>query len=305
MRLIYVFSFLLFFSCNSIESPIDNNNQPKAQLVVQNDFDKYWYAGKAELSSYDLEQARYGEIHKGESVLIFVTEDFSASKQVKLDYPSKNPKDAVPIMKLNQTKKFLTGIYPYSMMTSTFTPINRKQHPHSLKVTTTSQEWCGHTFTQLNWNKNNYELNDFSYFESEGDRNQKIDNAILEDELLNLIRINPDLLPLGNVQLIPGTMSARLRHQALQATSAETTLDRKEEVAIYIINYPSEKRTLKINFQNKFPFEILGWEESYLDGFSNPQMLTTKATRKKTIQLDYWNKHDVADLKWREKLDLK
>ena len=28
-------------------------------------FNKYWYAGNAELTSFELEQARYGEIHKG------------------------------------------------------------------------------------------------------------------------------------------------------------------------------------------------------------------------------------------------
>ena len=45
----------------------------------------YWYQGKAELSTYDVEQERYGEMRKAEQVNIFVTEDFSKSKQVKLD----------------------------------------------------------------------------------------------------------------------------------------------------------------------------------------------------------------------------
>ncbi|MDP7238046.1 MAG: hypothetical protein QGI34_15090, partial [Candidatus Latescibacteria bacterium] len=41
-------------------------------------FGDYWYQGKAEITSYTLKQARYGEIHDGHVVLIFVTEDFSA-----------------------------------------------------------------------------------------------------------------------------------------------------------------------------------------------------------------------------------
>ena len=49
-------------------------------------------------------------------VLIFVTEDFSASKQVKLDRPEKVPSDAVKVLKLNATRKFNTGIYPYSIL---------------------------------------------------------------------------------------------------------------------------------------------------------------------------------------------
>ncbi len=43
-------------------------------------FKQTWYAGKAELSTYNLQQARYGEIRNGEAVLIFVTEDFSTNK---------------------------------------------------------------------------------------------------------------------------------------------------------------------------------------------------------------------------------
>ena len=58
-------------------------------------FNNYWYGGTAELSSFTLRQARYGEIHEGEAVLIFVTEPFSESKQVKLDNPAATPRDKV------------------------------------------------------------------------------------------------------------------------------------------------------------------------------------------------------------------
>ena len=76
------------------------------------DFDAYWYQGKAEITSYRLEQARYGEIHPGHAVLVFVTEDFSRTKQVKLDNPRAAGNDAVKILKLNATKKFNTGSTP-------------------------------------------------------------------------------------------------------------------------------------------------------------------------------------------------
>ena len=46
-------------------------------------FDKYWYDGKAEISSYKLKQGRYGEIHRGTASLIFVTEPFSPQRFVK------------------------------------------------------------------------------------------------------------------------------------------------------------------------------------------------------------------------------
>ena len=83
---------------------------PAVVQTAPTDFRQYWYQGKAELTRYNLEQARYGEIHKGESVLIFVTEPFLTDKQVKQERPQSGP--AVSVLKLNLTKKFFTGIYP-------------------------------------------------------------------------------------------------------------------------------------------------------------------------------------------------
>ena len=71
------------------------------------DFNGYWYAGEAEITSYTLEQARYGETHKGTSVLVYVTEPFSKSKQVKLDNWRDQSEDNVSVLKLNMTRKAL------------------------------------------------------------------------------------------------------------------------------------------------------------------------------------------------------
>ncbi|NJO02264.1 MAG: hypothetical protein HC880_11765 [Bacteroidia bacterium] len=139
------------------------------------EFKDYWYQGKAEVSSYELEQSHYGEVHPGEAILIFVTEDFSKAAQIKLDYPDEAGSDAVSVLKLNLVKKFQTGIYDYSILQSTFTPVDVQNHPNTLKVTTSTQEWCGHTFTQLNWQKGKYKLQSHSYFESEGDQKLQID----------------------------------------------------------------------------------------------------------------------------------
>ncbi|HEY6064603.1 MAG TPA: hypothetical protein VIY96_00515, partial [Thermoanaerobaculia bacterium] len=84
-------------------------------------FGRYWYQGKAELTRYKLDQARYGEMHPGEAVLIFVTEPFLPDRQVKLERG--DPSRGVTVLKLNFVRKFFTGMYPYSLMTSTFTPV--------------------------------------------------------------------------------------------------------------------------------------------------------------------------------------
>jgi hypothetical protein len=35
-------------------------------------FQKYWFSGKGEISRFSLEQARYGEIHKGDAILVYL-----------------------------------------------------------------------------------------------------------------------------------------------------------------------------------------------------------------------------------------
>lgn len=299
---------LTFFGCKNDKSEIWANAQFVKLTPSESKFDDYWYQNKAELSSYTLEQARYGEIHKGEAVLVFVTEHFSASKLVKLDAPSIAPKDAIKILKLNATRKFNTGIYPYSMMASVFTPVDLKKHPKSLKITTSSQEWCGHTFMQANLEKNNYKVNLNSYFESEGDREFKVDKIIAEDEIWNRIRIAPKSLPVGDIKLLPGTFYTRLRHTDFNPQTATSSMKKHDENTdwmVYEIRYRNLDRTLKITFQTDFPHLIEAWEEVNTSGWKKTaKTLTTKAVRKKTIMLDYWNKHNNEDLVLRKELDL-
>jgi len=271
-------------------------------------FKQTWYAGKAEISSFTLRQARYGEIRKGEAVLIFVTEDFSNNKLVKVDEPGKT-NDKTSVLKLNMTKNFVTGVYPYSMMMSVFTPVSNNGTLKTLKANCSSQEWCGHTFSQLALNGEKYDWTLHSYFEKEGEQDRTVDGLLLEDALWNRIRINPAKLPTGKVTLIPGLIWQRLSHKSMQAEEALCTLTRSvvndTATAMYYIHYPAYNRTLKIYFTDGFPYEIKGWEETYPDGFgNNKKILQTIAVRKKIIWLDYWSHNKNSDSTYRESLQL-
>jgi hypothetical protein len=275
-------------------------------------FKQQWYGGKAELASYSLQQARYGEIRNGEAILIFVTEDFSSDKFVKLDNPDKTG-DKMRVMKMNMTKKFVTGIYPYSMMLSVFTPVSNDGKEKTIKANCTSQEWCGQTFSQIELKSGNYNWQLHSYFETENEQDKKIDAAILEDELWNRIRINPSTLPQGKSSVIPGLLWQRLSHTpigneeaVLNLSKADTFLIKDSSAQLYTIHYPTLQRTLEIYFETAFPHQILGWQETYPDGFgSNKKMLTTKAIRKKRIWLDYWKHNSIADSTYLDSLQLK
>ena len=276
--------------------------------VHSKEFKNYWYDGKAEITSYKLEQARYGEIHEGYAVLLFVTEDFSKSKQVKLDNPQDAGRDDVSVLKLNKIKQFDTGIYRYSMMDSIFTPVNFKKYPNTLKITSSSQEWCGNTFTQVNLDNDGFEVQSFSYFESEGDQNFNLDKAILEDELWARIRLAPESLPQGYINIIPSTMSSRLTHKELKVETALARIDEnpgEANLLNYKLSYEDSGRTVVITFTKNFPYEIISWEETYKSGFGdNAQILTTKATKNKELVVDYWNKNRTIDRDLRQKLGL-
>ncbi|MEL6676873.1 MAG: hypothetical protein AAFR61_31985 [Bacteroidota bacterium] len=310
-QLSYILTFSLFLgSCAAPNSAEERQAESPVQFTAERtpfsgEFNQYWYAGKAELNSYELEQARYGEIHRGHAVLIFVTEDFSASKQVKLDYPGGAGEDKVPIMKLNFTKKFNTGIYPYSLMSSVFTPVDLKQNPHTLKTSMSGQEWCGHVFQQLNLRKDHYQSRGYSYFESEGDLEEKLPKVLLEDELWTRIRLQPSDLPQGEVKLVPGSFYTRLRHKPSDPQSAELSLTEADGIATYTIKYPDSGRSLSIQFQASFPHQILGWEETLRSGYgASARPLTTKARLKKSLRAPYWSQNNVADLPLREALGL-
>ena len=273
---------------------------PAGARATGDQFGRYWYQGKAELTRYELHQARYGEIHEGEAMLIFVTEPFRADRQVKLERG--DPSKGVTVLKLNSVRKFFTGIYPYSLMTSTFTPVSFPAPAKALKVASSSQEWCGQTFTQLNLRGGRYEGALRSYFEDEGDRAFGFEAAWLEDELWTRIRLAPETLPVGAVEVVPGLQYARLWHKEVRPEKAQATLKSDGRENVYTLDYSAIERKLAIRFEKAFPYRITAWEETQPGAFDGSPPLTTKAVATKSLMLDYWKRHDNADAHFRKEL---
>src|SRR5690606_11361186 len=192
MKNLFILGLILVFisSCNSTGR----------KAIEEEQFASHWYQSKAEINVFELKQMRYGEEREGKAVMIFVTEDFSKRKQVKVDDPSEAGKDAMKVMKLNMTRDFVTGVYPYHTMLSVFTPIY--DEVNAPKIVASMSEWCGQSFIQMNWKNNAYQGQLFSYFEAESDQDFKV-SGISEDEIFNLIRLNPDLVPMGHIKMIP------------------------------------------------------------------------------------------------------
>ena len=104
----------------------------------------------------------------------------------------------------------------------------------------------------------------------------------------------------------------RLRHIKLEPVDAKASLDDakledfpNDELLRYQIDYPSLDRKLTIFFKKAFPYEILAWEEQFVSGFGDDaKPLITKATKKKSLLVDYWNRHSNKDRVLRESLGL-
>ena len=276
-------------------------NEPSSGIPAVNaqDFSNYWYRGEAEISSFTLQQSRYGEMRDGEVIIVFVTEDMDEMKQVKMEGPKAGLPNAIKVLKMNMANEFVTGIYKYNMMTSVFTPADYHKHPHSLKLTSSSQDWCGQTFMQANYRGTRYEFQTFSYFGNEGDQNFNITSTWLEDEIWNKIRLAPNTLPLGKTQFVPSAFFLRLSHAHFKSYEVQASLLKETERFTYIIDYPELKRKLSISFQPVFPHRILGWTES-IDNRTE-----TSATLLNTMMNDYWNHNTSSDEVIRTELKLK
>ena len=318
---IFLLIFIGLVSCADKAQQTDSANAVASNLDVttsqafakkNGDFKSYWFRGLAELNRFEVQQSRYGEMHDSEAVMVFVTEPFLPGPQVKQDY-GKDP-TALQVLKLNFHRRFYTGIYPYSILTSTFTPAT--QAGPTIKLSQTVQEWCGHVFAQLNLNdaKDGYRGMGFSYFQSEGDTNFEVKTDLIEDEIYTRIRLGPDKLPTGQIALLPSATYLRLAHKPWAVVTATASISEAANsdfssapVRTYSLSYTEPApRTVKIHFEEAFPHRIVGFEDTY-EAIMNPdggpaQRLTTVGKLTNSIMLDYWAKHGNEHTPWRDAL---
>ena len=300
-----VLTSLLLTSCGNrkvaedVKKVVAKIQSKKPSVKLSPKFKSYWFDGTAELTSFALEQARYGEIRKGTAVAVFVSEDFSKSKLVKLDNPNEHPDDRLKVLKFNMNKQFKTGIYDYALMQSVFTPFDYNNYPNSLRVTTSNIEWCGQFLTRAQLEGDSiYRVRYNSYFEGEENAELVLKKNLLEDEIWNQIRMDPERLPQGVFEIIPGILTQELVHHELKIEEATGTIFHEGETNTYELNYSSIPRKLAITYEAKFPYKILGWEETFqtVEGWGmESKLMTTKATKISDTKLDYWERKYLKD----------
>ncbi len=306
MKYNFIIAIGLFSLLTSCNGQVNTNSDEPFQVSHPEQFSDYWYSGKGELSTYSIDQMRYGESRSGQVTMVYVSENFLPKKQVKRDF---GEKEGITILKLNKINRFVTGIYDYSIMTSVFTPVKFREYPATLKVTCSSQDWCGQSFSQYNLRNRELEYQQNSYFQKEGDLETQVEATYTEDDVWTRIRLEPQMLPLGEIEMIPSMEYLRLKHKEFKAYNAVANLvlqvnADQEEFYIYTLEYPDLHRELTLKCEASFPFQILSWEEKWNTNTPS-ETESTSAELKKTIQLPYWELNGSKNTNYRDSLNLR
>lgn len=213
---------------------VDLPEQPVAG--ASQSFWDHWGDGQAEIATYAGTQIRYGEPREARLVLIYVTEPHDRRTFVKDDDVAEQ--NRIQVMKLNRALKFQTGVYPYTVMTSVFSPVADWGRPRFQpgKITLTSQEWCGHVFHGLWAGPGQARQMMHSYFAGEGDDASTIDlpdGTLYEDALPIQLRELDGAFNDGERwegHLVPSLWHRRRAHSEVDTVEAtisreQTTLD--------------------------------------------------------------------------------
>lgn len=256
-------------------------------------FTRAWSDGRAELSGYRARVNRYGEMREAELVLIYVTEPMDRRTWVKDDdAPAEH---RVNVLKLNASLKFQTGVYPYSVLTSVFAPVDRYRAEafSPVKITLSAQEWCGHVFHGVWPGDGRATEQVMSYFAGEGERRGDVPTpagTLYEDALLIQLReLDGPFAGGGDWRgsLVPSLWSIRRAHTPTAAVEASIARSRAqldgEPVHRFVLRYGEVTRTIDVEASGAH--RVLGWRAS--DG--------EEARLLGTARLPYWQLNHNGD----------
>ena len=272
------------------------------------DFYAHWADGKAELSSYEVIQPRYGALRQGYGVMIFVTESLHRQTFIKVDSPTSEA-DQFYALKLNHILQFTTGIYDYSVMTSVFSQVAGEQHPFELRrISFSAQEWCGQVFDEALFSGGQINGHISSYFASEGRGTYQLkqpEHFASEDHLLIRIReLQGPFMALGEVrevEVLPSFWQLRQAHQPHATTDGRIHKVAEEQIETAAGALASVRWELHIGQRQRtlwtettYPHRILRWEDS--DGARGELM--------RTMRVPYWQLQASADEVYRRELGI-
>jgi len=273
-------------------------------------FDSTWFDNRAEITTYALKENRYNEIRTGMRTMIFVTEPMLLDKLIKPDRPISS-KNQIQVLKLNDLRKFATGIYDYSVMTSVFGALEeRPTIPlfSTMKVAFSCQEWCGTVSEYLYRLSNTFQGKLDSYFEIEGSYTYEFlhQNQTESEEAfwIKIRELKKPWLTEGEkikIQIIPSMWGRRKDHIRAKIEQGEIQKGTKTILSTALGNLAAVPWTWAYNnkqvtvfVEADYPHRILTFQEA--DGTSGEIITSTRTT--------YWQKNTNKDLNLRKELGL-
>ncbi len=298
---------------------VSRASAPKAPTPIDPPFGTYWHDGKAELDGYRYTVTRYGRERRGRAVAVYVTEPFSRSMRVKVDDPSKNPRDVVDVLKLNLIRDFQTGVYDYSTMTSLF---SKSEDFEPVKVSFVSTEWCGNVYEELLVSPGLVSQKLSSYFEGESATREerRPSGGILEEELFVRLRgLNGPYLAAGESRAAPLLLSSfrrRLGHEPFQWTDVRIErTPRAQAITVPAGRFQSFVYTVEAGegpkgtffIEAAYPHRVLRWQwtearQKEASGGAGPDWHRAQRAEGNdsgeltgTARLKYWQLHNEGD----------
>ncbi len=131
-----------------------------------------WEDGLSEMSYYDATCVLYDKKRSYTRVHLMNRQFMSTIHYIKA---MEDTPDPAPALKFVISEEIPTENYNYRFLTTAFL---ERPSLRPIKVSVTSQEWCGHTFKQLTWERRkefaadkwSLDISCYSYFPDEGDR---------------------------------------------------------------------------------------------------------------------------------------
>lgn len=237
-------------------------------------------------------------------VLIYVTEEMNKKTLIKDDTGMVPASDKEVVLKLNNSLRFQTGIYPYSVLTSVFSPVGSsgRERFAPVKISFSAQEWCGHVYTTLKPEVDRFMEETRSYFSTEGDRTMHVKTepfTLYEDALLIQLRELDGPFEGGgdwSGHVVPCAWRTRRAHRPpapVPATITRTDADRDgTPVTRFVLSMGDYTRTFDV--ERADPHRVLGWRTSEGE----------VATLLGSTRLAYWQLNDVGQESYLRELGL-
>ena len=287
----------VFGDIGSLTGLPDRPRQPASP-----EFWGHWGDGRAELSGYRVTLDRYGEARNAELSLIYVTEPHDRRTWVKDD--SAEAPVRVEVLKLIRSMHFVTGIYPYNVTASAFSPVDgwTDERFQPVRLNLDVQEWCGSVTHRVLPGAGRLRPIRLSYFADEGETLREIGvpkDTLYEDALLIQLRELDGPFHEGEAWegfVVPELWGLRTNRRSLEPVPAR--IDRAdatrvgEPVTRFRLETGDYWRTYDV--ETAHPRRVLAWETSTGE----------KAEILGTERLAYWRLNARGDEQHRGALGL-